>query len=241
MIFVQRTDEPQIMIRSGAQWLADLRTALAALERLEGDPSATASQVKSARDKVTKAQNKYRHPQVKDALVRMFKGKCAYCESLVTVVTYGQIEHFYPKAQYVDRTFRWDNLLLSCDVCNNAQHKGTKFPLDESGNPLLINPTISKPEIHLLFTWDPVAGLAAVYGRDPRGTETVKTFDLNGLTGRKELIKNRSNHVRRLMALVPFVTQGIDEARSILLDACRAEEPYAAFVQALVEPVLDRS
>ena len=239
MIFVQRTNEPAVLIRSAAQWLTDLRNALAELERLGADPSATASQKKRARDKVTKAQNKYRHPQVKKALKQMFQGKCAYCESQVTVVAWGHIEHFYPKGQFVDRTFQWENLLLSCEVCN-SDYKGTKFPLDGSGRPLLIDPTSVSPDLHLLFSWDPIAELAAVYGRDSRGMETVQTFDLNGERGRKELIKSRSNYVRTLMAVLKLAEQGDAEARRILVEACGPGAPYAAFAQTHLQPVLNR-
>lgn len=235
MIFVLRTQMPKILRQSAAQWLAELQDALTELEQLEANPGAGDQIKKTARKRVKKAQGRYGHPQVKAALVRMFRGKCAYCESKVTGVTYGQIEHFYPKGKYVDRVFQWENLLLSCDLCNTVQHKGTKLPLDGDGSPLLIDPTSVVPEAHLLFSWNPRVRLACVYGRDARGKETVQTFDLNGVRGRKELLKSRSEHVRALLVVQRFADQGDDEARSLLLDACKSDAPYAAFARTCIE------
>jgi uncharacterized protein (TIGR02646 family) len=234
MIFVQRIDEPEVLRVSAAQWLSELQLALTELERLEADPDASDNDKKRAIKNFEKAQGRYRHRQVKNSLVHMFHGKCAYCESKVTLVTYGQIEHFYPKSRYVDRTFQWCNLLLSCDLCNDAQHKGKDFPCDGDGSPLLIDPTDAVPEDHLLFSWDGAAGLAWAYGKDTRGKTTVETFDLNGARGRQALIKNRSDHVRTLMTLLKFAERGDDDARSLLRDACNSDAPYAAFARRFV-------
>ena len=172
MIFVTRTQEPDVLRRSAAQWLTELQAAINEFERLAADPNVTeAGQRESKANGSSRLGGRYRHAEVKTALVDMFHGKCVYCESKVTVVTYGQIEHFYPKGQYVERTFQWENLLLSCDLCNNAHHKGTKFPLDGNNDPLLIDPTSVGPEAHLVFSWDQRAKLACVYWRDQRGKE----------------------------------------------------------------------
>lgn len=71
----------------------------------------------------------YRHQQVKDALVELFYGKCAYCESSFIHVYAGDVEHFRPKGEieeaapdkkpgYYWLASDWDNLLLSCRNCN---------------------------------------------------------------------------------------------------------------------------
>ena len=187
MIRVNRTSKPPVLQRLEANWLTNLKDAVAELQRLANDPLATEQAKKQAKIKVENAQKKYNHREIKNALVRMFHGKCAYCESLITVVTYGNIEHFHPKGNpsYIDKTFEWENFLLSCDICNNAQHKGTHFPVDANGHPLLINPTdgVTDPARHLRFDWDSKAGLASIYGHDERGEEIERIFDLNGLRG----------------------------------------------------------
>ena len=169
----------------------------------------------------------------------MFYGKCVYCESKITIVTYGAIEHFFPKSVYPELTFDWENLMLSCDRCNDANHKGTKFPLDSQGNPLLINPTDgTDPDIYLEFIWDDVSGLASIYGRDQRGETVVNIFDLNGMRGRKELIEHRSQYIKRLFALLQFAQSGNQGAIDLLKEACNLDAEYSAFALVCIHPHL---
>ncbi|MCV9385998.1 hypothetical protein [Reichenbachiella ulvae] len=70
----------------------------------------------------------YRDKEVKEALIKLFKKKCAYCESTFLHVYSGDIEHFRPKGEideanpskpgYYWLAADWDNLLLSCRNCN---------------------------------------------------------------------------------------------------------------------------
>lgn len=226
MITVRRPPRPRVLDRNAARWLTDLQNVLAL-------PAPTKQQI-------ARAQNRYHHSGVKQALVAMFHGKCAYCESKITVVTYGAIEHFRPKSQYTDLTFAWENFLLSCDVCNDAGHKGTNFPLDEHGDPLLIDPTdgMTDPQAHLDFVWDDVAGLASIFGRDERGRAVESIFDLNGLRGRRELIDHRSRYVKRLFALMRFAQQGDAEAIELLREAVQPDAEYCAFARVHIQPYL---
>jgi uncharacterized protein (TIGR02646 family) len=239
MIRVTRIAKPQALQRYADNWLINLQRAVDELQQLENNPRATEQAKRQAKTKVENAQKKYNHLEVKNALVQMFYGKCAYCESQITIVTYGHIEHFYPKHRYIDKTFNWENLLLACDICNDAQHKGTRFPVDSDGQPLLINPTdgIADPAVHLRFDWDVKAGLASIYGRDTRGREVEHTFDLNGLRGRTALVKARSEHVKKLWALLSYYAQtGNREALDILGDACQPSAPYAVFALTYIAP-----
>ena len=180
MIPVTRTPQPQILKRNAAKWLEKLKEEDNVYQTLKADPETTKADIQNAKKRFNNIQNKYCHPEIKDQLVTMFHGKCAYCESKITVVTYGAIEHFFPKCLYPDRTFEWSNFLLSCDRCNDVNHKGTRFPVDSQGNPLLINPTdgSTDPNAHLEFVWDNISGLASIYGRDERGEIVVDIFDL---------------------------------------------------------------
>ena len=240
MIRVNRTTKPQVLQRLGPKWLADLQASINELDRLEKDPQATKQTKRQAKNKVEKARQKYNHPEIKKALVGMFHGKCAYCESQITAVTYGHIEHFHPKSnsQYVDKTFEWENFLLSCDICNNPQHKGTKFPLAANNTPLLIDPTdgVTDPTTHLRFSWDAQAGLASIYGRDVRGQAVERIFDFNGVNGRKALIKARSEYVKKLMILLRYAQSGSVEALAILKEACQPDAPYTVFALLYIAP-----
>jgi uncharacterized protein (TIGR02646 family) len=72
----------------------------------------------------------YRNPYVKAALLRLFHGKCAYCESFVAATAPGDVEHYRPKGRVKeDRNHSgywwlamvWTNLLFSCIDCNRAR------------------------------------------------------------------------------------------------------------------------
>lgn len=98
----------------------------------------------------------YRDPEVKDALIKLFHGKCAYCESTFLHVYAGDIEHFRPKGEITEAdppkpgyywlAADWDNLLLSCRNCNQklthsiygaaskkTMGKMNQFPLADAG------------------------------------------------------------------------------------------------------------
>lgn len=70
----------------------------------------------------------YRHSEVKQILIDLFMGKCAYCESKFLAVYSGDVEHFRPKGEITEANpskpgyywlaADWDNLLLSCRNCN---------------------------------------------------------------------------------------------------------------------------
>jgi len=98
----------------------------------------------------------YSDTSVKEALIRLFKGKCAYCESTFLHVYSGDIEHFRPKGEISEATPNtkpgyywlaadWNNLLLSCRNCNQklthtiygiedkkTMGKMNQFPLSDS-------------------------------------------------------------------------------------------------------------
>jgi len=70
----------------------------------------------------------YSDRTVKEALIELFNDKCAYCESKVSHVYSGDVEHFRPKGEidglqnpkpgYYWLGADWDNLLFSCRNCN---------------------------------------------------------------------------------------------------------------------------
>lgn len=98
----------------------------------------------------------YSNSEVKDTLIKLFKEKCAYCESKFLHVYSGDVEHFRPKGQIAEApnpkpgyywlASNWDNLLLSCRNCNQklkhltvgktekeTMGKMDQFPLDDGG------------------------------------------------------------------------------------------------------------
>ncbi|NJK59184.1 MAG: HNH endonuclease [Oscillatoriales cyanobacterium SM2_1_8] len=224
MIRVEKGAAPPILQENAEGWHAELLAL---------------RQQKAPKKQTGKVQQRYRHKQVKAALVKAFHGRCAYCESQITAVTYGAIEHFFPKSRYPDRTFAWENLLLACDVCNSR--KGDTFPLQADGAPLLVNPSAEDPADRLQFDWNPITGLASIYGRDRRGEAVVTLFDLNGTAGRTDLMARRSGYVKKLAALQKLAASNLPaqaEAQALLREAgdrTRSENEYQAFASCFAD------
>ncbi len=68
-----------------------------------------------------KIQKKYRHPEIKEAVISETNGKCCYCESKVTHCYHGDIEHVIPKSVAPEKNFEWENLTYVCANCNNKK------------------------------------------------------------------------------------------------------------------------
>jgi uncharacterized protein (TIGR02646 family) len=107
----------------------------------------------------------YQNPELRKALDRLFKEKCAYCEATNNLTSPMQVEHYRPKSVYYWLAADWSNLLPSCGHCNNG--KRAKFPLrdprkqakrkgqEKREDPLLLNPSdprrSRRPDRHLTF------------------------------------------------------------------------------------------
>lgn len=120
---------------------------------------------------------------IRDELVIDFDNKCAYCQSDVGITSHAEIENFYPKSKFpFEIAFDWNNLLLSCSICNAA--KRDRFPVNDKGEPLLINPSIEDPDLHIKL--DKETGLYE--GITEKGKVTISTLNLNriGLVARRK-------------------------------------------------------
>ena len=76
----------------------------------------------------------YKHQEVKNALERMFRGKCAYCETFYASGQPMDVEHFRPKGAvdgddehpgYWWIAMAWKNLLPSCIDSNRTRNQVT--------------------------------------------------------------------------------------------------------------------
>ena len=215
MIRVHRGAEPDVITRKRQRWLDALHSA--------GTPAQT-----------KRALGKYKHAQIRDALLALFHGKCAYCETKTQAATWGHIEHYRPKQgpnASPDKAFDWDNLLWACPRCN-SEFKGDQFPDAPDGGPI-VNPCQDEPGDHLEFDWDPVTRIASVWGESERGQTTESVLQLN----RPDLRTERSGYVEKLAALAKLAAKADppdrDEALDILARAKDGAEPYAAFARAL--------
>lgn len=65
---------------------------------------------------------RYRHPEIKQALLEETCAKCVYCESKVGHNTPGDIEHKIPSSVAPERHFEWSNLTIACTECNRRKN-----------------------------------------------------------------------------------------------------------------------
>ncbi len=72
-----------------------------------------------------KYNDRYKNTDIRNALKKIYKNKCAFCEQKVEQY---HIEHYRPKKIYYWLAFSWDNLLMSCPTCN--QYKSINFDID---------------------------------------------------------------------------------------------------------------
>lgn len=205
MIFIERGMEPEILKTQGKAKTAEL---CAAHERGESEFDFDGGL--------------YGHATVKDALKDMQHGKCCFCESKLTHICFGDVEHYRPKAGYKQTAreklkkpgyywlaYDWNNLLFCCERCNR-QYKKNLFPLADAGtrakthrddiaaeSPLLINPAELDPKEHIGFREEiPYAIRNSQYGK--------KTIEILALD-REDLNESRRTRLKLLKQLFDLV------------------------------------
>lgn len=146
--------------------------------------------------------------EVKTALQEAQHEKCCFCESKLTHIQYGDVEHFRPKRGYVQQkgdplerpgyywlAYDWDNLMLACTLCNQ-RFKGNLFPLANSSKrarnhhesieqeePYFVDPYMEDPAQYISFRG---AEIVTVDDSE-RGRVTISGLALN----RDELVERR--------------------------------------------------
>lgn len=150
----------------------------------------------------------YKHPDNKNALQNCSHGKCMYCESRVSHVYFGDVEHIRPKAadKFPELEFEWSNHGYCCARCNNEKR-------DEFDNDCpLIDPYSEDPDNHLLA----FGAILRHKAGSERGALTISTIGLN----RPELIEQRSIRINDLQnAIDACYRSSSRNIRDILLSA----------------------
>lgn len=171
MIELKKTEKPQSLIDNGDKWTKDLMNDFYQTNVIDK----------------TK-QNKYNKTDIKQALIDETNEKCAYCESKITHVYPGDIEHIIPKSLYPRLTFSWNNLTLGCFWCNN---KKRDFLSKEC---MLLNPYKDKTNIHLRAFGPIILHI----NNSKRGEITWRKLELN----RTELRDKRLEKIEELKNLI---------------------------------------
>lgn len=206
--------------------------------------------------------NIYAHKTVKAALSVAQHGKCFLCEAKFEHVAYGDIEHFRPKGGYMQDeldtlhtpgyywlAYDWDNLFLSCQICNQ-QFKKNYFPLRAPSaraashkadvgveQPLLVNPATDDPQQFISFR----AEMPFAVRGNGRGKATIKRSGLD----REPLRMRRFDHYMRLkrthtiarlsVSRHPDLKAIILDAQQELADAVKETAEYASMIRAALK------
>ncbi len=171
MIELKKKNKPQLLIDKGDAWTADLMT--------EFYQTNTINKTK---------QNRYSRTEIKEILVEETNGKCAYCESKVTHIYPGDIEHIIPKSKFPRLTFTWNNLTFGCYWCNN---KKRNF-LDRAN--MMLNPYKDKTSEHIRAFGPIICHINS----SQRGEITWRVLELN----RPELRDKRQEKIEELQVLI---------------------------------------
>jgi len=186
----------------------------------------------------------YGDKTVKEALILAQHDKCFLCESKITHIDYGDVEHFRPKKAFQQNykeklnypgyywlAYDWQNLFLACKLCNQ-RYKKNFFPLANpevreevshlsdlnKENPLFINPAKENPEKYISFRVDNLVGVVPFAIEDnAKGKATIKVAGLD----RIKLCGRRFEHSKDLIALYKVASMNYpqpesDQAKAIL-------------------------
>jgi 5-methylcytosine-specific restriction endonuclease McrA len=90
-----------------------------------------------------------------------------YCESKISHIDYGDVEHIKPKSKFLEEKYNWENLGYSCPACNR-EYK------NENYDPNLINPYDTDPRNYLYF----IGGIIRSKGGNIKGQITIEIIQL---------------------------------------------------------------
>lgn len=199
----------------------------------------------------------YGAKSVKKALKKAQYDKCCFCESKVTHIAYGDVEHFRPKAGYRQNhddplgrpgyywlAYEWKNLFYSCEICNQ-KYKKNVFPLRDPAQralchhddiaqeePLFIHPAIEDPEDYISFREEypfPIDNNLA-----GRLAITELGLDREDLNERRRDRLAMLKALRTIANLVPAIPESA-EARSKIEMSLLASAEYAAMARAMID------
>jgi uncharacterized protein (TIGR02646 family) len=175
-------------------------------------------------------RTRYRHPDLKNPLLAETFGKCAYCESKVTAVYPGDVEHILPKTARPDLTFDYANLTLACFICNNR--KGDYYNVAQP----LLHPYEDDPGEHLVAAGPLIKHRAGA----TKGHLTETMLQLN----RTGLVERRRDRIEGIMALADlYVNEPIGPLKAILreqlLEETDKSKEYSFAVAAFISVICD--
>lgn len=202
---IPKSPEPQVLIENKDSW----RTAF------ESNPS-------------NHNRDKYRHPDIKKALLDETYEKCVYCESKIGHNCAGDTEHKIPKSKRTDLIFEWSNMTIACSECNRRK-------LDYY-NPacMFLDPNIDNVE-DLLIHLGPI-----VHNYHPGDKRSEITVTILQLQSRKPLIGRKIEKLQNIKHLIQRIVNEVnptmkDFLQRELSERCDISAEFSGMVKACVE------
>lgn len=189
-------------------------------------------------------------PDVREGLVRLFGGKCAFCEQPTLASSSEDVHHYRPIANARERTnqsqspdhygwlaYEWRNLLLTCLECSRS--KSSLFPVEGPRAPvlgtwdeaveveraLLVDPCTMDPAKYLRFERNGV-----VTGRGPIGRTTVEVLSLN----RENLVVARLAKFDRTVQQLARIRARSDSSAQDLSSELEDTAPYSGSLESFL-------
>ena len=202
MIRLQKAPKPGILETNEAAWTKEFLDTLAGNGMI---PDAI--------------RYRYRHPEIKAALLSEACDKCIYCEQKISP---GETDHILPVSGRPELLVAWTNLGLACKDCNT--YKGAYYSETEP----MLNPFIDDPTEHLLFFGPLVMSQIG----DQLGFRTVEQLRLH----RMQLVERRKERIERLQALLEQWNSMPDGAtkelvKNKILEEAGRDREYSAIVR----------
>lgn len=108
-------------------------------------------------------------PYIKEALLKMAHGKCAYAEVKLGVNGHRwDVEHFKCKSKHKACVVEWGNLLPSCAFCNTS-----KGDYDVEANESIVHPVFDCPNDYLFMR------NGYLFAKNKKGEATISVLGLN--------------------------------------------------------------
>lgn len=193
---IKKLNKPQVLIDNAEKWTQEYCSCLS-----------------SGQTPSEELATRYKDPTIKAVLEQETHGKCAYCESKIKHVTYGDIEHILPKNKDArpDLYVEWTNLTLACEQCNRSGKKAYYKP-----QLLLINPYVDDPEEH----FNDIGPLIMPVLGDVRALVTRNILELN----RVALVERRTERIELVEhLLISWAKEQDPDIKGVLEQQLHAE------------------
>lgn len=136
MIKITHPNKPKILIDNEVVWTLSLLTLI----------SKYGSYSKIPETEKASALRHYKNQSFVEEIFMLSNRKCTFCESEIETASYLNVEHFYPKSIHPKFTFKWTNLIPSCQLCNSK-----KSDFDTKKEPF-VNPMKDEPDDYFVYS-----------------------------------------------------------------------------------------